>query len=117
MVKEESMLKKLLEESAKEKEMEEKKEKERLERLEKEKKEREKKKVFVFDEKDFPEFNKEEPKEKEKNNIKNNENKGGKKGKKKGKKKFIDIEEDLLVNAFKPEETPKPKWKKSSKHN
>ena len=119
VVKEENMLKKLLEESAKEKEMEEKKEKERLERLEKEKKEREKKKVFVFDEKDFPEFNKEEPKEKEKNNnnIKNNENKGGKKGKKKGKKKFIDIEEDLLVNAFKPEETPKPKWKKSSKHN
>ena len=44
-------------------------------------------------------------------------NKGGKKGKKKGKKKFKDIEEDFLVNAFKPEETPKPKWKKSSKHN
>ena len=40
-----------------------------------------------------------------------------KKERKKVKKKFIDIEEDLLVNAFKPEETPKPKWKKSSKHN
>ena len=118
VVKEESMLKKLLEESAKEEEM--KKEKERLERerIEKEKKEKEKKKIFVFDEKDFPEFNKEEPKEKEKNNNINNDlNKGGKKGKKKGKKKFKDIEEDFLVNAFKPEETPKPKWKKSSKHN
>ena len=120
VVKEESMLKKLLEESAKEEEL--KKEKERLERerIEKEKKEKEKKKIFVFDEKDFPEFNKEEPKEKEKeknNNINNDINKGGKKGKKKGKKKFKDIEEDFLVNAFKPEETPKPKWKKSSKHN
>ena len=120
VVKEESMLKKLLEESAKEEEM--KKEKERLERerIEKEKKEKEKKKIFVFDEKDFPEFNKKEPKEKEKeknNNINNDINKGGKKGKKKGKKKFKDIEEDFLVNAFKPEETPKPKWKKSSKHN
>ena len=82
------------------------------ERLEKEKKEREKKNIFVFDEKEFPELknNKEENKEKE-------NNKGGKKGKKKGKKKFKDIEEDFLIDAFKPEETPKPKWKKSSNHN
>ncbi len=109
-VKKENMLKKLFEESKKEKEEEE----ERLEkeRLEKEKKEREKKNIFVFDEKEFPELknNKEENKEKE-------NNKGGKKGKKKGKKKFKDIEEDFLIDAFKPEETPKPKWKKSSNHN
>ena len=109
-VKKENMLKKLFEESKKEKE----EEKERLEkeRLEKEKKEREKKNIFVFDEKEFPELknNKEENKEKE-------NNKGGKKGKKKGKKKFKDIEEDFLIDAFKPEQTPKPKWKKSSKHN
>ena len=112
-VKKENMLKKLFEEDKKEKE----EEKERLEkeRLEKEKKEREKKNIFVFDEKEFPELkneNKEKEKEKEKEN-----NKGGKKGKKKGKKKFKDIEEDFLVDAFKPEETPKPKWKKSSKHD
>jgi hypothetical protein len=109
-IKKENMLKKLFEESKKEKEEEE----ERLEkeRLEKEKKEREKKNIFVFDEKEFPELknNKEENKEKE-------NNKGGKKGKKKGKKKFIDMEEDFLNDAFKPEENPKPKWKKSSKHN
>ena len=109
-VKKENMLKKLFEESKKEKKEEE----ERLEkeRLEKEKKEREKKNIFVFDEKEFPELknNKEENKEKE-------NNKGGKKGKKKGKKKFKDIEEDFLIDAFKPEETPKPKWKKSSNHN
>ena len=117
-VKKENMLKKLLEESAKEKEQKEKEEKERLERerIEKEKKEKERKNIFVFDEKDFPEFNnKIETKEKEQNN--NNINKGGKKGKKKGKKKFKDLEEDFLNDAFKPEETPKPKWKKSSKHN
>ena len=112
-VKKENMLKKLFEEDKKEKE----EEKERLEkeRLEKEKKEREKKNIFVFDEKEFPELkneNKEKEKEKEKEN-----NKGSKKGKKKGKKKFKDIEEDFLVDAFKPEETPKPKWKKSSKHD
>ena len=112
-VKKENMLKKLFEEDKKEKE----EEKERLEkeRLEKEKKEREKKNIFVFDEKEFPELkneNKEKEKEKEKEN-----NKGGKKGKKKGKKKFKDIEEDFLIDAFKPEETPKPKWKKSSKHD
>ena len=58
----------------------------------------------------------EDNKEKEENNN-NNENKGGKKGKKKGKKKFVDVEEDFLADAFKPEENPKPKWKKSSKHN
>ena len=62
-------------------------------------------------------YKKEKEKEKEKNNIKNDINKGGKKGKKKGKKKFIDMEEDFLNDAFKPEENPKPKWKKSSKHN
>ena len=110
-VKKENMLKKLFEEDKKEKE----EEKERLEkeRLEKEKKEREKKNIFVFDEKEFPELkNENKEKEKEKEN-----NKGGKKGKKKGKKKFKDIEEDFLVDAFKPEETPKPKWKKSSKHD
>ena len=122
-VKKENMLKKLFEESKKEKEEEE----ERLEkeRLEKEKKEREKKNIFVFDEKEFPELknnNKEENKEKDKEKVKERDkekenNKGGKKGKKKGKKKFRDIEEDFLVDAFKPEETPKPKWKKSSKHN
>ena len=117
-IKKENMLKKLLEESAKEEEQKEKEEKERLEKekLEKEKKEREKKNIFLFDEKDFPEFNKNDKKEKEKE--KNNDiNKGGKKGKKKGKKKFIELEEDFLKDAFKPEETPKPKWKKSSKHN
>ena len=110
-VKKENMLKKLFEEDKKEKE----EEKERLEkeRLEKEKKEREKKNIFVFDEKEFPELkNENKEKEKEKEN-----NKGGKKGKKKGKKKFKDIEEDFLIDAFKPEETPKPKWKKSSKHD
>ena len=110
------MLKKLFEESAKE---EEEKEKQEKERLEKEKKEREKKNIFVFDEKEFPEFKeatKIDNKEKEENNN-NNENKGGKKGKKKGKKKFVDVEEDFLADAFKPEENPKPKWKKSSKHN
>jgi hypothetical protein len=114
--KKENMLKKLFEESAKE---EEEKEKQEKERLEKEKKEREKKNIFVFDEKEFPEFKeatKIDNKEKEENNN-NNENKGGKKGKKKGKKKFVDVEEDFLADAFKPEENPKPKWKKSSKHN
>ena len=120
-VKKENMLKKLLEESEKEKQQKEKEEKERLEkeRIEKEKKEKEKKGIFVFDEKDFPEFNnKVEDKEKEQNNNNNIiDNKGGKKGKKKGKKKFKDLEEDFLNNAFKPEETQKPKWKKSSKHN
>ena len=40
-----------------------------------------------------------------------------KKERKKVKKKFIDMEEDFLNDAFKPEETQKPKWKKSSKHN
>ena len=118
-VKKENMLKKLLEENAKEEERKEKEEKERLERerIEKEKKEKEKKNIFVFDEKDFPEFNKIESKEKEQNINNNINNKGGKKGKKKGKKKFIDMEEDFLNDAFKPEENPKPKWKKSSKHN
>ena len=126
-IKKESMLKKLLEESAKEKEEKEREEKERLERerLEKEKKEKEKNKIFVFDEKDFPELKsgkkedkKEDNKEKEKEKEKENDNnKGGKKGKKKGKKKFRDMEEDFLIDAFKPEENPKPKWKKSSKHN
>ena len=119
--KKENKLKKLFEESAKEEERKEKEEKERLEkeRIEKEKKEKEKKNIFVFDEKDFPEINKIENKEKEqvKNNINNDINKGGKKGKKKGKKKFKDLEEDFLIDAFKPEEIPKPKWKKSSKHN
>ena len=122
-IKKESMLKKLLEES--EKEEKEREEKERLEkeRLEKEKKEKEKNKIFVFDEKDFPELKsskKEDKKEKEKEKEEEKEkenNKGGKKGKKKGKKKFKDIEEDFLIDAFKPEETPKPKWKKSSNHN
>ena len=118
-VKKENMLKKLLEENAKEEERKEREEKERLERerIEKEKKEKEKKNIFVFDEKDFPEFNKIESKEKEQNINNNINNKGGKKGKKKGKKKFIDMEEDFLNDAFKPEENPKPKWKKSSKHN
>ena len=113
------MLKKLLEETQKEKENKEREEKERLEKekLEKEKKEREKNKIFVFDEKDFPEFDKNNNKEDNKEKEENNKNKGGKKGKKKGKKKFIDIEEDLLKEAFKPDDTPKPKWKKSSKHN
>ena len=113
-VKKENMLKKLFEESKKEKEEEE----ERLEkeRLEKEKKEREKKNIFVFDEKEFPEFKNNNEEVKEENKEKEI-NKGGKKGKKKGKKKFKDIEEDFLKDAFKPEETPKPKWKKSSNHN
>ena len=118
-IKKENMLKKLLEETQKEKENKEREEKERLEKekLEKEKKEREKNKIFVFDEKDFPEFDKNNNKEDNKEKEENIKNKAGKKGKKKGKKKFIDIEEDLLKEAFKPDDTPKPKWKKSSKHN
>ena len=122
-IKKESMLKKLLEESVKEEKEREEKERLEKERLEKEKKEKEKNKIFVFDEKDFPELKsskkedkKEKDKEKEEEKEKEN-NKGGKKGKKKGKKKFRDVEEDFLIDAFKPEENPKPKWKKSSKHN
>ena len=129
-IKKENMLKKLFEENEKEKEKKEKEEREEKERLEKEKREKEKKenKNFIFDEKDFPELNKnfekEKDKEKEKekdNNIKNN-NKGGKKGKKKGKKKFQEIGEDFFKEAFNPneeegEKDKKPKGKKSSKNN
>ena len=119
--KKENMLKKLFEENIKEKEQKEKEEREEKERLEKEKKEKEKKesKNFIFDEKDFPELNKNIEKEKEKEN-----NKGGKKGKKKGKKKFQEIGEDFFKDAFNPneeegekEKDKKPKGKKSSKNN
>ena len=119
--KKENMLKKLFEEHEKEKEEEEKEEKERLEKLEREKKEKEKKerKNFVFDEKDFPELNKNiSEKEENKNNI----NKGGKKGKKKGKKKFQEVGEDFFKDTFNPNDTEdqndkKSKGKKSSKNN
>ena len=124
-----NMLKKLFEEEKKEKEQKEKEEREEKERLEKERLEKEKKesKNFIFDEKDFPELNKNIEKEKEKeNNIIKNNNKGGKKGKKKGKKKFQEIGEDFLKDAFntnpnteeqEKENDKKTKGKKSSKNN
>ena len=123
--KKENMLKKLFEEHEKEKEEKEKEEKERLEKLEREKREKEKKesKTFIFDEKDFPELNK-NCNEKEKEENKNNINKGGKKGKKKGKKKFQEVGEDFFKDTFnqnedgdEKEKDKKIKGKKSSKNN
>ncbi len=123
-IKKENMLKKLLDEDKKERELKEQKEKEEKERLERVGIEKGKKetKTFIFDEKDFPELNKNNEKEKEKEEE-NKNNKGGKKGKKKGKKKFQEVGEDFFKDTFNPKEeeekekNKKTKGKKSSKNN